>query len=72
MSDVSIHSPLEKIIEGQLDERIKSLEELLDGDVISFVGSLLFGCEDVFRDEVERCSGGTSTFASRTSVRTLP
>ena len=57
MSDVSIHSPPEKIIEGQLDERIKALEELLDGDVISFVGSLLFGCEDVFRDEVEGIAG---------------
>ena len=29
----------------------------MDGDVISFVGSLLYGCEDVFRDEVEGIAG---------------
>ena len=57
VSDVSIHSPPEKIIEGQLDERIKAIEDLMDGDVISFVGSLLFGCEGVFRDEVEGIAG---------------
>ena len=57
VSDVSVHSPPEKIIEGQLDERIRVIEDIMDGDVICFVGSLLFGCEEVFRDAVESIAG---------------
>lgn len=53
MSDVSIHSPPEKIVEGQLDGRIEAIERVMCGDVITFVGSLLYGSEEVFRDQVE-------------------
>lgn len=53
MSDMVIHSPPEKIVEGQLDDRIQAIEAVLEADVISFVGSILSGLEDVFRDEVE-------------------
>lgn len=53
MTDISIHSPPEKIVEEQLDGRIQAIEEALDSDVIAFVGSLLYGLEEVFRDQVE-------------------
>ena len=53
MSDVSIHSPPEKIVEGQLDGRIEAIENTMSGDVITFVGNLLYGSEAVFRDQVE-------------------
>ena len=53
MFDMAIHSPPEKIVEGQLDERIQAIEAVLEADVIAFVGSILYGLEDVFRDQVE-------------------
>ena len=53
MVDIAIHSPPEKIVESQLDERIQSIETVLEADVIAFVGSILNGLEVVFRDQVE-------------------
>ena len=53
MSDVSVHSPTEKIVQGELDGRIEAIENTMSGDVMTFVGSLLYGFETVFRDEVE-------------------
>lgn len=53
MSDVSVHSPTEKIVQGELDGRIEAIEKTMSGDVITFVGSLLYGSETVFRDQVD-------------------
>lgn len=53
MVDIAMHAPPEKIVEGQLDERIQFIEAVLKADVITFVGSILSGLEDVFRDHVE-------------------
>ncbi len=41
MTDLSPHSPPEKIVEAQLDDRINTIEEAMQGDVVTFVGSLL-------------------------------
>lgn len=35
MTDISIHSPPEKIVEEQLDGRIQAIGEALDADVIA-------------------------------------
>lgn len=56
MPDHSIHSPPEKIIESQLDERIKAIEDVMNANVMTFVGSLLYGSEAVFLDQVEELS----------------
>lgn len=53
MTDIPIHSPPEKIVEGQLDEKIQAIEEAFDANVIAFVGSLLYGLEGFFRDQIE-------------------
>ena len=52
----SIHSPPERIIESQLDEKIKAIEDVMDANVLTFIGSLLYGSEDVVRDQVEEIS----------------
>ena len=52
----SIHSPPEKIIESQLDEKIMAIEDTMQADVLTFIGSLLYGSEDVVRDQVEEIS----------------
>lgn len=59
MANMAVHSPPEKIVEGQLDERIQKIETFMDADVIAFVGSFLFGLEEVFRDQVEGAASGT-------------
>lgn len=56
MPDQSIHSPPEKIIESQLDERIKAIEDVMHANVMTFVGSLLYGSEEAVRDQVEGLS----------------
>ena len=53
MGDIAIHSPPEKIVESQLDGRIQAIEDVLEADVVAFVGSILYGLEVVFRDQVE-------------------
>ena len=52
----SSHSPPEKIIESQLDEKIMAIEDTMQADVLTFIGSLLYGSEDVVRDQVEEIS----------------
>ena len=53
MADTAIHTLPEKIVESQLDERIRVIEAALKADVIAFVGSILYGSESVFRDQME-------------------
>ena len=54
MIDLAISAPSEKVVEVELDERIQTIETLLKtDDVISFVGNILFGLDNAFRDQVE-------------------
>lgn len=54
MTDIAIRTPPEKVVEAKLDDRILAIETVLNADVISFVGSILYGLDNAFRDEVER------------------
>ena len=49
----TVHAPPERIIEAQLDEHISSIEDCVEGYVLSFSGSLLNGAENMFRDATE-------------------
>lgn len=53
MANVAVHSPPEKIVEIQLDEKIQAIEDIMTANVVAYVGSLLSGLETVFRDQVE-------------------
>ena len=51
MIDPAIPAPSEKVVEAELDEGIQKIETLLKADdAISFVGSILFGLDNAFRD----------------------
>ena len=50
---VAVHSPPERIIEDQLDDRLEAIEARFGGPVISFFGALLHGADDLFRDATE-------------------
>lgn len=52
-SEQPLHSPPEAIVEGQLDERIRAIEEELDSDAISYSGRIAYGSDDVVRDALE-------------------
>lgn len=41
-------------MEAKLDERIQAIETSMNADAISFVGSILPGLENAFRDQVEK------------------
>ena len=54
MIDLVISAPSDKVVEAELDERIQAIETLLKADdAISFVGNILFGLDNTFRDQVE-------------------
>ena len=58
MIDPAIPAPSEKVVEAELDEGIQKIETLLKADdAISFVGSILFGLDNAFRDQVEGMAG---------------
>lgn len=50
---VPIPQNANEFIEQQIHERIRSLESIFDADVISFVGDLLPGVDDVLRNTIE-------------------
>lgn len=50
---VTAHTVPEKLVETQLDAYLEELEELWSGDVLTFIGPIIYGAEDLIRDEVE-------------------
>ena len=58
---VLVHAPPERIIEGQLDDHLKAIEDEFEGPVISFFGPLLHGMDDLFRDAVEAAADDSPT-----------
>jgi membrane-bound ClpP family serine protease len=53
MSAITGHTVPEKLIETQLDEYVAELEAFWDGDVLTFIGPIIDGADDLIRDEVE-------------------
>ena len=47
-------------IEGQLDERIHVLEEMLDADAVAYSGQLIDGVDDVMRGVIEDKANGSA------------
>lgn len=60
MVDIAIHPAPEKIVEDQLDEKIQAIENVMEADVVTFYGSILYGLEEVFRDHVESMASSTN------------
>ncbi len=42
------------IIEQQLDEKIALLEDVLDADVLTFSGAIVYGTDTLIRDHIEK------------------
>lgn len=53
MIEPTILTPSEKVVEAKLDERIQAIEASLNADAISFVGDIVHGVDNAFRDQVE-------------------
>ena len=47
------HPPPEAIVEEQIDNRIRVLEESLQADALAFLGRIIYGVDDVIRDAIE-------------------
>ena len=58
---VAVHAPPERIIEGQLDDRLEAIEKEFKGPVISFFGPLVYGTEEMFRDASESIAADGDT-----------
>ena len=53
MSAVTGHTVPEKLIETQLDDYVGEIEGLWGGDLLTFIGPITDGADDLIRDEVE-------------------
>ena len=53
MIDLARRTPSEKVLEAKLDKRIKVIETSLNAQAISFVGNIVYGLDNAFRDQVE-------------------
>jgi hypothetical protein len=47
---VGRHPAPEAIVEEQLDERLVSIEKELEADVLTFIGQLIYGSDDLIRN----------------------
>lgn len=47
------HTIPEKLIEDQLSNHVAAIESVLDVDIITFIGPIYYGADDLIRDEIE-------------------
>lgn len=60
MTNILVHSPPEKVVESRLSKRIKAIEKSMEADVISIVGELTYGVDEIIRNELEILNGNSS------------
>ncbi len=59
-----------EFIEQQLDERLRCLEQTFDSDVLTFNGPLVFGVDDLIRNEIEKMRQNTQGRRTLTLILT--